>query len=203
MPDSNSSEEGYLDNESPEINQIINEEPLLVFSIYTNSQSKFIRKLGGELLQCLDTLIIETSDNGMLIRDGQKLSFVYDYFWLWTLGAFEIVRTMDRAQACFSQPLRQDLKHLKGSLSLLRTPFAKQEPSGDRDTAIYGDNSMYSFKHSPPDILFFTKGQEVSTRKLIEQFENVFKHIRRSDVLADHRSTYKKISAAPTSAPNK
>ena len=54
----------------------------------------------------------------------------YGQFWLWVVGAFEVVRTMAGAKACFSQRVKDELGPLKKTLAFLRMPFAKQEYPG-------------------------------------------------------------------------
>jgi hypothetical protein len=52
--------------------------------------------------------------------------------WLWTLGAYEVVRTMCQAKSCFSDRTMDQLTHLKKTLSAVRMPAAKMEKAGER-----------------------------------------------------------------------
>ncbi|WP_172329572.1 hypothetical protein [Mangrovicoccus sp. HB161399] len=48
-------------------------------------------------------------------------------FWLWILGAYEVLRTIDRNGECLSRDLRQKIAEEKRHVAQIRMPFAKQE----------------------------------------------------------------------------
>jgi hypothetical protein len=96
---------------------------------------------------------------------------------------------MCQAEQCFSPRLAAELKGLKRRLAAIRMPFAKQELPG-RPAPVRGEPSIYGIGDSPPDLRFEVKGQVISVRELIGEFDRVFGGITKADVLADHRTTY-------------
>ena len=164
--------------------------PLVAFSIYTDIQSRTIRELGNEILSCLESGITPSNDPSKPgTCDGDVLSRGYPKFWLWVLGAYEVVRTMCQAEQCFSTELVTELRQLKRQLATIRMPFAKQELPGQRFPTYY-EPSITGIRDSPADLRFQVKGQEISARELISEFERVFGKIRRADVIDEHRSSY-------------
>ncbi|QEG26938.1 hypothetical protein GobsT_16860 [Gemmata obscuriglobus] len=120
---------------------MLNNNPLVIFSIYVDSQSRIIRELGVEILARLDTGIspnVETGKGAVLSID---ISCCYGRIWLWVIGAYEIVRTMCQAKQCFSQRVVQELHGLKHRLGFLRMPFAKQELRG-KSVPVHAENSI-------------------------------------------------------------
>jgi hypothetical protein len=174
----------------PIIEKLLNDNPLIGFSIYTDIQSNTARTLGREILDCLQTGISPEPNGGDGSRcDGQTVMRAHGLFWLWVLGAYEVVRTMCQAKQCFTPAAAAQIKALERLLWLLRIPFAKQELPGKK-APVHAELSIYGVRHSPPDLLYAVKDQVVSARDLIEQFASVFAGIERSDVLADHRTAY-------------
>ena len=121
--------------------------------------------------------------------DGVIIDPVYAKFWLWVLGAYEVVRTMCEAEQCFSAGVRDQLRDLKQRLTLLRIPFAKQELPGKK-IPVNAEPSPCTMGGSPPDYKFRVKDQMLSVRDSIHQFGAVLSGIKRTDVLAHHRTTY-------------
>jgi hypothetical protein len=174
----------------PIIEDMLNKNPHVVFSIYTDVQSRTIRQLGRDIVTCLEDGI--TTDDGSgkgTVCGGEVMNRGYGQFWLWVLGAYEIVRTMCQAEQCFSPALATELKALKRQLSVIRMPFAKQELRG-KFVPVHGEPSVYGIGHSPPDLRFEVEGEVISVQELIGEFDRVFGGITRTDILADHRTTY-------------
>jgi hypothetical protein len=174
----------------PVIEKMLNDNPLIGFSIYTDSQSKTVQTFGREILDCLQTGISPDPNGGSGSRcDAQTVMRAHGLFWLWVLGAYEVVRTMCQAKQCFTPAAATQIKTLERSLWQLRIPFAKQELPG-KNAPVHAELSIHGVRHSPPDLRYSVEGQVVSARDLIEQFGAVFAGIARSDVVADHRITY-------------
>lgn len=175
---------------NPLTEKMLNENPLIKFSVYTDIQSKLVNSLGQDILQVLQTAIIPAPAEGQGAHcDAQILNAVYGQFWLWVLGAYEVVRTMCSAKKCFSPLIVGRLMDLKRKLSILRMPFAKQELPG-KSTPVRAEPSIYDIRCSPPDLSFEVKGQVLSARELIDEFAFVFSGISRFDILADQRTAY-------------
>jgi hypothetical protein len=167
------------------------------FSIYTDIQSKTIQSLGCEILECLQSGISPDPNGGAGSKcDGQTVMRAHGLFWLWVLGAYEVVRTMCQAKHCFTPAAATQIKVLERSLWLLRIPFAKQELPGNKTVPVYAELSIYGTRHSPPDLQYSVKGEVVSARDLIEQYAAVLADIERSDIVADHRTSYRSGPAA-------
>jgi hypothetical protein len=175
---------------NPIIEKILNKNPLTVFSVYTDIQCRTVQTLGREILLCLDVGITPDAGTGQgTICGGDVINRGYGQFWLWVLGAYEIVRTMCQAEKCFSPRVANELKGFKRKLAILRMPFAKQELPG-KDVPVRAEPSIYGIGDSPPDLRFDVEGQVLSVRELIGEFAAVFGGITRADVLADHRTIY-------------
>lgn len=172
------------------VSRLLEQTPLVKFSVYTQIQSETISGLGQEILHTLDSAIRNQPGTAAGIEcNGSSIKHVYGQFWLWVLGAYEIVRTMERAGKCFSPALRDRLQGLKKELALIRMPFAKQELPGKK-VAVEGEPSICDVTETPPDLKFAIREKAISVRQLIEKFEQVFSGIGPPDVLADHRTAY-------------
>src|SRR4051794_39337074 len=85
------------------IEEIHNNNPLIVFSVYTDIQSRTIRGLGQDILASLEAGITPDDGTGKgIVCSGEVIDCCYGQFWLWILGAYEVVRTMCQAELCFS-----------------------------------------------------------------------------------------------------
>ena len=170
------------------LDKMLHSNPLILFSVYTDIQSKTVRELGREVLESLDSGITPNPDiAGGIICSTEVTHRGYGQFWLWILAAYEVVRTMCQAEKCFSPHLAGELKELKQKLATLRIPFAKQELPGQK-SPVGGEPSIAGINLTPPDILFQVKGQVLSARTLISEFAAVFQGISRGDIVASHRA---------------
>ena len=175
---------------NPVIEDMLNKNPLVIFSVYTQIQNRTVRELGREVLTCMEAGISPDDGTGRgTVCGSDVISRGYGQFWLWVLGAYEVVRTMCQAEQCFSPRVAAELKVLKRSLAVIRMPFAKQELPG-KSTPVRAEPSIYGIGGSPPDLRFEVEGKVISVRELLAEFDRVFDGITRADVLADHRTTY-------------
>lgn len=74
-----------------EANQLIevmlNNSPLIGFSVYTEIQSRIIQNLGQEFLTSLDSGIVPDGGTGKgAVIDGEVFNRGYGQFWLWVLA---------------------------------------------------------------------------------------------------------------------
>jgi hypothetical protein len=159
--------------------------PLVRFSVYTEIQSSTILELGKQILSDMDDHLC----TGGRSVDGPTMNRVNGSFWLWVLGAYEIVRTATQAKKCFSPSFYADLHCLKKTLSILRMPFAKQELPGKKEP-VASELSIYNILFTPPDLQFEIEGTILSIRDVIGKFREVFESIKAEDILADHRTSY-------------
>lgn len=167
----------------PIINRILDENPLVGFSVYTHLQVEMVRDLGQQILEILDT----TFQPGVVNNNGDYRA--YGLFWLWVLSSYEVTRTMSQAEACFSSSLADRVKSFKKKVSILRMPFAKQEYPGEKHP-IKGEASIYGIDTQIGDLKFEVKGKVMSMRDLINEFEVLIKSISRADILKRHEESY-------------
>lgn len=163
---------------------MLDQNPLIRFSVYTHIQVCTLSTLGREILALLNSSIAEGS------ADPQASNRAYGMFWLWLLGAYEVTRTMCQAKSCFTAELSTKLIALKKPLSKLRMPFAKQEYKGE-NSPIATEASISAVDTIGKDFKFKINGTVLSVRDLIGAFESVFGNIKREDVLNHHRDSYR------------
>ncbi len=165
------------------IEHMRNSKPLVIFSVYTHLQAEALNKLGSEILGLLDASMNEDPD--ML-----ALTKTYGKFWLWVIGAYEVVRTMtDKktgAADCFSDRIKKPLAKLKDSLAEIRIPFAKQQIRYKNDI-ISNEASIAKIDQEKGDFAFSINNQSIWVRSSIAEFQAVFSSISRADVLNDLR----------------
>ncbi len=169
-----------------QIDKMLSENPLVAFSVYTHSQVQTIRGLRGEITDVLD----KSMTAGTL--DAEGFQRVYALFWLWVLGAYEVTRTMVQAKSCFPEPLVEKIILFRKRISLLRMPFAKQEYPGNNKAPIQAEASVYGVDTSNMDFTFKVKGNVLSVRELLNEFESIFTSISIEDIHCDHRQSNKK-----------
>lgn len=84
---------------NPSWDQEISRESLLAFSFALSTRNNQLTTIADEILDLLDDGISAQQ------IDGQNVTRAGILIWLWTLGAYEIVRTMCQAKSCFSKNL--------------------------------------------------------------------------------------------------
>ena len=151
--------------------QLLQTNPLLAFSIYTHVQADYVLSTGAELVRTLDRF-------GEQI-DAQEFQRAYGQFWLWILGAYEVVRTLDQHAASFAPSFAERVKSLKVALAKVRIPFAKQEYRGSSARSIYSDLSVTDVNR---DLAFVIDGSNVSAKAEIQRFTDFVSSVRLSDI---------------------
>ncbi|MBL1435795.1 MAG: hypothetical protein COB08_006300 [Rhodobacteraceae bacterium] len=151
------------------IRKMIDENPLLSFSLYTSAQVQTLRNVGEEL--------IGSSENWTdTITDLQR---VYDFFWLWVLGAYEVVRTMSQNKECFSTSVREQIVEQKRALATIRMPFAKQELKGN-GKPVYSELSVKGINKG---MVFVISGETYNSTTVVESFLGFIDGIKTGDVI--------------------
>lgn len=184
-----------LEKQDEAIEHMLNSKPLVIFSVYTHLQVETLNKLGSEILGILDASMKEEC----IEPDFHQ---VYGKFWLWGIGAYEVVRTMtDKktgAADCFSDRIKKPLAELKDSLADIRMPFAKQEIRGNKREIISNEASIACIDQKERDFAFSINNKPIWVRRLVAEFQEVFSSISRADVLIDLREAER--PGKPTSA---
>lgn len=163
------------------INNMYEQHPLLYFSQYTYSQAWILIELGNDILSTMDEGIAAGS---LDYKTGKK---IYGMFWLWVLGAYEVVRTMSQHSKCFAEPVVDDIRSIKKSLHAIRIPFAKQElprSGGRKVDYVHAELSIHGIDFSRKDFTYQIRGTTVSTRNTILEFKTFILSIERKHITA-------------------
>lgn len=142
------------------MDELYEQKPLAAFSVDTQVQADYLVKIGKELdgtFQSYSNVISDFDDT-------------YGRFWLWLLGAYEVIRTLAQHADCFDPDFVGELNELKRYLAEVRMPFAKQEYRG-REDRIGHDLSVVSIQQ---DLEFIIDGKSVSARAVIDRVVTFF-----------------------------
>lgn len=153
------------------MDELYKQKPLLVFSVYTQVQADFLVKLGKELDKKLQ------SYNNVISGFGDT----YGHFWLWLLGAYEVIRTLAQHTDSVDPDFVEELNELKRYLAEVRMPFAKQQYRG-RGGKIGPDLSVVSIQQ---DLEFVIGGKSFSARTVIDRVVTFFLSIEPGQVSAE------------------
>ena len=166
--------------------QTTEREPLIAFSHYLSGRVNVLCSFGDE--------IIENLDNGFSGQcvDGGRVERAESLMWFWLLGAYEVVRTMHQAKACFSERLVQELSGLKKTLATARMPAAKMEKPGRR-AAVTSNRSPAGWDVEHRDLLVNDpeESPDTSARWMLSEFDRVFSSIAANYVLSHHQEGYR------------
>ncbi len=93
--------------------------------------------------------------------------------WFWTLGAYEVVRTMCQAKICFSENFYEKILELKNDLAKARMPRAKMEKKGKKNMPVSSNRSPDGWDNTNKDLLIGDPEDPISGRMLLEKNENI------------------------------
>jgi hypothetical protein len=167
-----------MEDSNNSFDQILSENPLINYSVYTNSQVKLLIKLEENINKMIP--------NG---KDGQILNDIYGSFWLWTLGAYEVVRTMVQAKSCFTPEVHRRLMCYKRKIAKIRIPFTKQEFQG-KNKPIFNEASMSGMNIKTGNMFFTIDKVKYSSKALMKEFHKLMKSIASSDITQSHKDSY-------------
>ena len=140
--------------------------------------------LGKEALANLDAAF---SGNAV---DGAQLERAEMLMWFWTLGAYEVIRTMSQARRGFTPELVAQLSSLKRELAQARMPAAKMEKAGKKHP-VTSSRSPADGDPRNQDLLIGDPTTSMnSSRRLLTRFEDVVSRITPADVLEKHEDSY-------------
>ncbi|MDT0497419.1 hypothetical protein RM530_08585 [Algiphilus sp. W345] len=161
--------------------------PLLAFSWGTCLQLQILRETAAEIRSLI---VAGVKPDGPW--DGNSLSRAQGHFWLWVLGAYEVLRTMAQASSCFTPELHARITVEKRHFNQIRIPFAKQERAGaKKGDATSTWREVFSLGYKPDgDIIFSVGGTEFCAKDLMERFELFIKSIKRQEVLQSHEQFF-------------
>ncbi len=169
---------------NPTEDQVIERDPLIAFSFYLSGRVNVLCAFADEIVDNLDKGFSSECVYGARVERAESL------MWLWVLGAYEVVRTMDQAKQCFSERLAQELRDLKNQLAVVRMPAAKMEKRGI-NVAVTSNRSPSGWDCKNRDLLINDPDDKnVSARQILADFDRVFCSISKADVLAYHEASY-------------
>lgn len=165
------------------IDEFLDQYPLQIFSLYSYIQAEAVISLGEEIVQYFDESI--TSDP----KSHTFQQLFYGKIWFWTIGAFEVVRTMsDRKWETSWDPIKlEEIKDFKKKIADIRVPFTKQETRKSPIRAVNSENSISGIDFENKSYLFQSEGNEFNIRLLIREFEGLIRSIKVSDIKKDIR----------------
>lgn len=151
------------------------------FSRYLAGRNAALLVMAREILGLLDTC-----DSGEAPARGRAS----DLMWLWTLGAYEVVRTMCQAQVCFSPRFFRAAAALKVDLERVRVPSTKMERikynRRDRSIPVASEREADLWDGQHRDLLVGDPADAVSARMLLGRYARVMSTLTAEDVLASH-----------------
>lgn len=170
---------------NPTWDQIVEREPLIAFSNYLSGRVNVLFDITSEIVENLDI-----GFSAELVHGG-KITRAETLMWLWTLGAYEVVRTMCQAKACFSDRILSELISLKKTLATVRMPAAKMEKAG-RNEPVTSDRSPSGWDLTSNDLIVGDPEEStaIQARALLSEFERIFSSIEPQDILDRHEASY-------------
>lgn len=171
---------------NPTWEQMVERDPLIAFSWYLSGRKNVLLAIAAEIIENLDRAF-----SGSVV-DGGRFERAESLMWLWTLGAYEVVRTMCQAEGCFSSRAGEELAQLKKILSTVRMPAAKMEKPGKK-APVTSNRSPSGWDVPNRDLLVNDPEStpDVSARFILGEFDRVFSSITKDDVLVSHEDSYK------------
>jgi|GEM_PF-1700964 len=174
------------------IREVLCSNPLIKFSVYTHIHSKITIEAGDDIISLLDKMRAHTNSVADQISlDSTIVNEAYGKFWMWTLAAYEITRSMNECRLCFSSDVQSSVSTYKYKIERLRMPFAKQQLKNQPTIMNESEASIYSFRQGD-DLIFKINEQEYSARNLIRDFKDMIFSIKEDDILNKMETTAKR-----------
>jgi hypothetical protein len=167
---------------NPTKEEILEREPLIAFSFYLSDKNNLLLHLSDEILENLDKGFGDTM-NTKLIGDASS------WTWFWTLGAYEVVRTISQAKECFSDTFITEINKLKKQLAIVRMPSAKMEEQG-KNKPVNSNRSPDGWDIEKKDLLIGSPENPQSARQLLELYDKTLCSLKPDDVIKHHQDSY-------------
>ena len=168
--------------------EILAREPLIAFSFYLSGRNNLLLSVSDE--------IIENLDKGFTNNpiDSSPIGHASTLMWFWTLGAYEVIRTMCQAKECFSENFYEKISDLKNDLANARMPSSKMEKKGKKGIPVCSNRSPDGWDMPNKDLLVGDPENPISGRMLLEKYDNVLSSLTIEDIKARHEHAYNKES---------
>lgn len=161
--------------------------PLTAFSIYLSGRNQVLLTLAAEIAEKLDACIADSVAHEPRARAS-------DLMWLWTLGAYEVTRTICQARECFSDRFYRDVAALKLDLERVRVPNTKMEKiKYDRKAPaipVPSNRAPDAWDAAHKDLLVGDPANVVSARGLLSHYDRVMASLTVEDVKMSHEDSF-------------
>lgn len=165
--------------------------PLTGFSRYLSGRNQVLLTLAAQIVADLDACGPDEA-----AARSEARARASDRMWLWTLGAYEVVRTMCQAVRCFSPLFHGELSDLKAELERVRVPNTKMErikyDRKDRSVPVPSDRAPEIWVDAHKDILVGDPADPMSARRLLATYERVLASLAVEDVRMKHEDAYER-----------
>lgn len=155
----------------------------MAFSFYLSGRNNVLLLLSDEIIDNLDNGFIGSTIKAGFIDRASTLS------WLWTLGAYEVIRTISQAKECFSDSFIEKVNSLKKQLAIVRMPNAKMEEQGKKKP-VNSNRSPDGWDITNKDLLVGNPENPVSCRHLLESYEKVISSVTIKDIKKHHQESH-------------
>ncbi len=169
---------------NPADEEIYAREPLLAFSFYLSGCNNTLLSFSKEILEKLDNGFEGQTIHAGLIGNASAL------LWLWTLGAYEVIRTISQAKECFSDSFIEKVTKLKKELAIVRMPSAKMEVVG-KNMPVNSNRSPDGWDIENKNLLIGSPENPVSARYLLDLYKKTILSLSIEDVRKRHQDSYR------------
>ena len=168
---------------NPTEEEILAREPLIAFSFYLSGRNNILLSISDEIIEHLD------KGFSMKTIDGDVIGRASTLMWFWTLGAYEVIRTMCQAEECFSDYFYQKISELKKDLAKARMPSSKMEKRGKK-VPVNSNRSPDGWDVSKKDLLIGDPEDPISCRMILDKYDAVMSSLTIEDVEKRHKESY-------------
>ena len=170
---------------NPTREEVLEREPLLAFSFYLSERNNNVLYLSDEILENLE-LGFKYSQG----IDETIIGRASIFMWFWTLGAYEIVRTISQAKDCFADKFIEKINLLKKELAIVRMPSAKMEEQGKKSIPVNSNRSADNWDFELKDLIVGSPENPKSARQLIKMYDTTLCSLLPSDIIKQHQEGY-------------
>jgi hypothetical protein len=169
---------------NPSREEVLGREPLLKFSFYLSDKNNLLLSVADEIVENLDKgFALENKICGDFVAEASCM------MWFWTLGAYEVIRTIDQSKECFSNEFILEIKELKKVLAKVRMPSAKMEKQGKK-IPVNSNRSPDGWDNIKKDLLIGDPDEPCYARNILKKYEEVMCSITCEDILKRHEEVY-------------
>jgi hypothetical protein len=171
---------------NPTREKVLEREPLLAFSFYLSERNNNVLQLSDEILINLELGFSDGNKINTSIIGNASISM-----WFWTLGAYEIVRTISQAEECFSKEFISKINELKKQLAIVRMPSAKMEEQGKgKKIPVNSNRSADNWDFDSKDLVIGSPENLKSAKQLIDLYDKTFNSLMPADIIKQHFESY-------------